>query len=271
METLAETQFQRHLLAPGVQRIPLAVGDFCNGTLFLPSEASGAGPGPYPLVVRILGGVQKGQVIEDQSALLAARCGVASFSMGFYGVNGLPKTYLGRPLDVDKYEKCLDHLMSLPKVKSDVGAVVIGSSKGAELALLMSSFTPDKISGVISINGLCNSLMNDVTQHRKTVLEGIWFEDMEKLMSKVKRLDGNIVNLQSLSDFYKFEGDKSTIPFHKNRKARYMFVAGGDDQNYQMQRMQEYARSLAKQWSMEDRYAHYYTKRVEKCFLFQNH
>ena len=40
-----------------------------------------------------------------------------------------------RPLDMDQFEGGLDHLFSLPEVRSDIGAVVIGNSKGGEIAL----------------------------------------------------------------------------------------------------------------------------------------
>ena len=82
------------VMAKGVRRIPIAQGNVCNGTLFLPPEES-FGSGPYPLAVRLYGGIQKGKVLEDQSALIAARTGVACFSMAYFGVNNLPKSYLG--------------------------------------------------------------------------------------------------------------------------------------------------------------------------------
>ena len=77
-----------------------------------------------------------------------------------------------RPLNLDFFEKSLDYLFSLPEVKSDLGAIVVGTSKGGEIAMLMSAFLQDKISAVISINGLCNVLMNDVTYKGKQVLKG---------------------------------------------------------------------------------------------------
>ena len=81
-------------MAEGVRRIPIAQGNVCNGTLFLPQEKT-FGSGPYPLAVQLLGGIQKGKVLEDQSALITARAGVACFSMAYFGVNNLPKYYLG--------------------------------------------------------------------------------------------------------------------------------------------------------------------------------
>ena len=82
------------MMAEGVRRVPIAQGNVCNGTLFLPSKEI-FGRGPYPLAVRLYGGIQKGRVLEDQSALIAARTGVACFSMAYFGVNNLPKSYLG--------------------------------------------------------------------------------------------------------------------------------------------------------------------------------
>ena len=74
---------------------------------------------------------------------------------------------------MDMFESGLDHLFSLPEVKSDTGAVVIGTSKGGEIALSMSAYLPPgKVSGVISINGLCNVLQNDVTYKGRTVIKG---------------------------------------------------------------------------------------------------
>ena len=51
------------------------------------------GPGPFPAVIKIYGGIHKGQVIEDKSAMLASR-GIASLALAFFGVPGLPKTYV---------------------------------------------------------------------------------------------------------------------------------------------------------------------------------
>ena len=78
-----------------------------------------------------------------------------------------------RPLDLDMFESGLDHLFSLPEVRSDTGAVVIGTSKGSEIALTMSAYLPPgKVSAVISINSPCNVLRNDVTYKGQTVIKG---------------------------------------------------------------------------------------------------
>ena len=58
-----------------------------RGTLFLPP-----GPGPFPAVINMYGGIHKKNVIEDKSAMFASR-GFASLALAFFGVEGLPKTY----------------------------------------------------------------------------------------------------------------------------------------------------------------------------------
>ena len=59
-----------------------------RGTLFMPP-----GNGPFRAVISMYGGIHRGNVIEDKAALLASR-GFASLSLGFFGIEGLPKTYI---------------------------------------------------------------------------------------------------------------------------------------------------------------------------------
>lgn len=58
------------------------------GTLFLPP-----GEGPFPAVINMYGGIYRGTVVEDRSAMLASR-GIASLALAYFGVPGLPKSYI---------------------------------------------------------------------------------------------------------------------------------------------------------------------------------
>ena len=58
------------------------------GTLFLPN-----GEGPFPAVINMYGGIYRGTVVEDRSAMLASR-GIASLALAYFGVPGLPKSYI---------------------------------------------------------------------------------------------------------------------------------------------------------------------------------
>ena len=50
------------------------------------------GEGPFRSVISMYCGIHRGNVIEDKAAMLASR-GFASLSLGFFGIDGLPKSY----------------------------------------------------------------------------------------------------------------------------------------------------------------------------------
>lgn len=83
---VAETLIYKDYMGPGVQRIEIKEGKI-RGTLFLPQ-----GEGPFPAVINLYGGIHKRNVIEDKSAMFASR-GIASLSLAFFGVEGLPRSY----------------------------------------------------------------------------------------------------------------------------------------------------------------------------------
>ena len=59
---------------------------------------------------------------------------------------------------------------------------------------------------------------------------------MAQVMTKVQPVKGNLVNVLRLSDLCDFEEHHSTIPLNLNKNAKFMFIASGDDQNYDMKR-----------------------------------
>ena len=85
-DVIAKETIFKDYMGEGVQRIEVKDGNII-GTLFLPP-----GPGPHPCVIKLYGGIHKGNVIEDKSAMFASR-GIASLALAFFGVPGLPKTY----------------------------------------------------------------------------------------------------------------------------------------------------------------------------------
>ena len=86
-ELIAEETVYKDYMGDGVQRIEVKSGQI-RGTLFLPP-----GPGPFPAVIKIYGGIHKGNVVEEKSAMFASR-GIASLALGFFGVPDLPKKYV---------------------------------------------------------------------------------------------------------------------------------------------------------------------------------
>ena len=115
------------------------------------------------------GGMNKGQVVEERSALLASR-GFASLALAFFGAKDLPKNYFDLGIlmfyqklisyivncnvlirsilcyiELDYFEEAVDFLYRQNYVKTSQGIGVVGISKAAEIALLMGTYFEDKV------------------------------------------------------------------------------------------------------------------------------
>jgi dienelactone hydrolase len=121
---------QRLVVAPGVQRADVReTGIF--GTSFLHNDDRQR-PG-----VIVLGGSEGGT--PDVEAALIASQGFNTVALGYFGVGPLPKALANIP--VEGVENAVHWLQRQPHV--DGAAIgVVGSSKGAELALLSASILP---------------------------------------------------------------------------------------------------------------------------------
>jgi dienelactone hydrolase len=132
-----ERQLVRRTIRPGVRRVEVRE-DGLVGTVFLPEGASGL-PG-----VLVLGG-SGGGLWEQPAALLASE-GYAALALAYFGMDGLPETLSGIPLEY--FESGIAHLQDLPEV--DEGRIaVMGVSRGGELALLLGATYP-QIKGVLA-------------------------------------------------------------------------------------------------------------------------
>lgn len=134
---VASAGFTQVLMAEGVARRPVSE-DGLVGTLFLP-----AGDGPHPAIM-ILNG-SGGGINEPRAALWASR-GVAALALGYFGAPGLPKYISNTPLEY--FAGGLDWLRAAVRPKNDFVAVA-GQSRGGELALLLGSTFPEKVSAVL--------------------------------------------------------------------------------------------------------------------------
>jgi len=102
-----------------------------------------AGPGPHPIVV-VLGG-SNGGISAAHAALLAGH-GFATLALSYFGVDPLPRELIHVPLEF--WRRARSWLDRQHGCDPDRLAVV-GSSKGAELALLLASCYPSEITAVI--------------------------------------------------------------------------------------------------------------------------
>ncbi len=126
---LDSVSIERPFLGPGVRELVVSDGGL-RGHLYLPPAA------PAPAVL-VLGGSEGGYA--DQVAALLATNGFGALSLAYFGVDGLP-TQLGE-IPLEYFERALAWLDSHAEVARG-GVAILGTSKGAEAALLVASRSP---------------------------------------------------------------------------------------------------------------------------------
>lgn len=109
------------------------------GTLFYPNI-----PGKYSAVITV--GGSEGGLSEGRARLLASR-GYTAFALAYFGIETLPKALAEIPLEY--FAKSIAWLKTQPSVNPD-RIVVLGASRGGELALLLGATYPQEIKGVIA-------------------------------------------------------------------------------------------------------------------------
>ena len=132
--TLDSAVVERFFIAPGVQQFVVR-DDGLRAHFFAPARTPAAG-------VLVLGGSEGGYP-DDLAAILASN-GYAALSLAYFGVDDLPRELAEIPLEY--FERALAWLGANPAVIPDRIAIV-GTSKGAEAALLVAS----RVSGVKAV------------------------------------------------------------------------------------------------------------------------
>ncbi len=123
---LDSVSIERQFLGPGVREVVITERGL-RGHLYLPSTT------PAPAVL-VLGGSEGGYA--DQVAALLASNGFAALSLAYFGVDSLPAQLGGIPLEY------FEHALTWLEERADVvpgGIAILGTSKGAEAALLVAS------------------------------------------------------------------------------------------------------------------------------------
>lgn len=111
------------------------------GTLFIPSTSD-----RLPPVVMTLNG-SNGGVNEPRAELLAAH-GFAVFTLGYFGMEGLPSTLEHIPIE---YFECA---FAWLKKRSDLDGSrigILGGSKGGELVLILGTMFPESMQAIVAI------------------------------------------------------------------------------------------------------------------------
>ena len=126
---VSSTHLEQSRLAIGVQQIK--VQGQLHGVLFLPGTV-----GPHPGVL-VLGGWEGGVPLEE-AAWLASH-GFAAFALAYFRYEGLPQNLEGIPLEY--FGSALTWMKGRREILPDLIAVV-GTTRGAELALQLGSLYP---------------------------------------------------------------------------------------------------------------------------------
>ncbi|HEX8728280.1 MAG TPA: acyl-CoA thioester hydrolase/BAAT C-terminal domain-containing protein [Ktedonobacterales bacterium] len=129
---VATRQHARLGLAAEVRRIEVRERGMV-GTLLLPPDDD---HGPHPGVI-VLGG-SSGGIREPLAALLASH-GCAALALAYFGAEGLPPQLADIPLEY--FATALDWMAARPDVRGERCAL-LGTSRGAELALLLGATFP---------------------------------------------------------------------------------------------------------------------------------
>jgi acetyl esterase/lipase len=116
----------------------VADGRGLAGDLFFPISG-----GPHPGVM-VVSGSDGGQL--DHAASLLAAHGYAVLSLGYCGVEDRPAGL--HHIDLEYFEQALEWMAVQPEVKGD-RIIVVGLSRGGELALQLASMFP-RIAGVVA-------------------------------------------------------------------------------------------------------------------------
>jgi len=134
---VVSTRFTQRYVAAGVQRTEVAEAGL-SATLFAP-----AGDQPSPLVIVLNG--SGGGVPEQRAALYAAH-GYSALALGYFKAPGRPEHISDTPLEY--FQQALEWAAKTLKPRNGFIAVA-GLSRGGELALLLGSRFPERVSAVI--------------------------------------------------------------------------------------------------------------------------
>ncbi|KAM6134187.1 dynein axonemal light chain 1 [Phoenicopterus ruber ruber] len=230
---VAKAEVERWFTAPGVRRIRLKEG-CVRGSLFLPP-----GDGPFPGVIDMYG--DEGGLIEFRSSLLAAR-GFAALSLPYFDFEDLPKVM--KEFKLEYFEEAARFLQRHPKVKGP-GVGVIGTGKGAELALSMITFLPEVVAAVC-ISGCSSNTVADL-HYGEMTLPGLRFD-----MNKVSVSDAGVFDtFEALDDPTNPANSPCAIPIEK-AEGHFLLVVGEDDRMWKSSLYAELAIGRLRQHGKEN-------------------
>ena len=117
-----------------------------------------------------------------------AKANYVGLSLPFYRQEGLPELMEEIPLEY--FEKAIDWLREQPEVNPDE-IIVMGASRNAELALLVASYFPETVHGVIAFSPSSVSWSNTVLPFNSDSIKPSWtFENKPVSFIPMAKLKG---------------------------------------------------------------------------------
>lgn len=86
--------------------------------------------------------------VPEAIARRMSQSGYCSLALGYFSAPGLP-SYLEN-IELEYIQRAIQHFKEVPQVKQGA-TILLGYSRGAELALLIASFFPELVDGVVAI------------------------------------------------------------------------------------------------------------------------
>ncbi|MDN3506952.1 MAG: acyl-CoA thioesterase/bile acid-CoA:amino acid N-acyltransferase family protein [Simkaniaceae bacterium] len=193
------------------------------GRLFMPEVAT-----PRPLVI-VLTGSNGG--IQASTAALIASHGIPALALAYTGIGDLPPTVENVPLEY--FEKAFEWVENHPQLNGEI--FLHGTSRGAELALVLGSYFPDKIHKIVAIAPSSVVLSADSWLYEDEAIlpAAPFFIDMNNDTSVFESTRDNPRSIRVHRErglYLERENfDKAAIPV-ENIQCPILLISGGDDQ-----------------------------------------
>lgn len=184
-----------------------------------------------PLIIAL--GGSGGGFLPDKEMQALALHGYAVLSVAYFNVQGLPNKLESIPLEY--FSNAIKWGSDQPIVDSDK-VVVLGVSRGAELALLLASIYP-QVKGVVAYAPGCFILPNAVDTEDSIATRPSWTWNGKPLaFAPLKILEDNNEQVISYRHYVEplledAQRERYTIKL-ENAKGPILFLSGGDDQTW---------------------------------------
>lgn len=221
-EIIAEKVIQRLFIREDVTRIEVEEEGLI-GTLFLPPSQD-----RLPLIV-VLGGSSGG--IPETTAAMIASHGFASLALAYCGIGNLPSDVYEIPLEY--FEKAFEWIKNEPNLSGQI--YLHGTSRGAELALILGSFFPERIQKIVAVapSSVCLTANAWVYQGKSVLPAAPYFIDPmydAHITESTRECPKSIrIHRERALSLERDRFDQASIPVEKIR-CPLLLVTGGDDQ-----------------------------------------